>query len=128
MKLLLLACAGGAVGSGARYLVGVGVSRIVGVTSGFPWATLCVNVVGSFLMGFFIEMLALKLSGSQELRTFFATGVLGGFTTFSAFSLDFATLLSRKQEFAAGSYLVSSVGLSFLALFAGLMLARQVFS
>ena len=128
MKLLLLACAGGAVGSGARYLVGVGVLRIVGVTSGFPWATLCVNVVGSFLMGFFIEMLALKLSGSQELRTFFATGVLGGFTTFSAFSLDFATLLSRKQEFAAGSYLVSSVALSFLALFAGLALARQVYS
>lgn len=128
MKLLLLACAGGAVGSGARYLVGVGVSRLIGVASGFPWATLCVNVVGSFMMGFFIESLALRFSGSQELRTFFATGVLGGFTTFSAFSLDFATLLTRKQEFAAGSYLISSVGLSFLALFAGLMLARQAFS
>ena len=115
-------------GSGARYLVGVGVSRLVGVTSGFPWATLCVNVVGSFLMGLFIEALALRLSGSPELRTFFATGVLGGFTTFSAFSLDFATLFERKQEVLAGAYLISSVGLSILALFAGLILARQVLS
>lgn len=113
-------------GSGARYLVGVGVARWLGVTSGFPWATLCVNVVGSFIMGVFIEALALRFSASEELRVFFAVGVLGGFTTFSAFSLDFVSLLSRKQEVAAGIYLVSSVGLSILALFAGLMLARQV--
>ncbi|MCH9808866.1 MAG: fluoride efflux transporter CrcB [Alphaproteobacteria bacterium] len=128
MKLLMLACAGGAIGAGARYLVGVGVARFVGVAGGFPWATLCVNIVGSFLMGLFVEALALRLSGSPELRTLIATGVLGGFTTFSAFSLDFATLMTRKEEFLAGLYLISSVTLSILALYAGLMLARQVLS
>lgn len=126
MKLFLLACAGGAAGAGARYLVGVGVARVLGSTSGFPFATLTVNVVGSFLMGVLIEALALRFSGSPELRTFLATGVLGGFTTFSAFSLDFVTLVSRKQELAAGIYLMSSVILSILALYAGLLLARQV--
>ncbi len=128
MKLLMLACAGGAAGAGARYLVGVGMARLLGPTAGFPWATLTVNVVGSFLMGVFIEALALRYSGSPELRTLIATGVLGGFTTFSAFSLDFVTLVSRKQEMAAGIYLMSSVMLSILALYAGLLLARQVLS
>lgn len=124
----MLACLGGAVGAGARYLVSVAVARLLGTAAGFPWATLCVNVVGSFLMGAFIEALALKLSGSAELRTLIATGVLGGFTTFSAFSLDFATLVSRKQEMAAGLYLMSSVMLSILALYAGLAITRQVLS
>lgn len=78
------------------------------------------------MMGVFIEALALRLSGSAELRTLVATGVLGGFTTFSAFSLDFATLMMRKDEVAAGFYLVSSVMLSILALYAGLALTRQV--
>lgn len=128
MKLLMLACAGGALGAGARYLVGVGVARFVGAAAGFPWATLCVNVVGSFLMGLFIEALALRFSGSPEFRTFVATGVLGGFTTFSAFSLDFMTLMTRKEEVLAGVYLISSVTLSIMALYAGLMLARQVLS
>lgn len=126
MKLLLLACAGGALGAGARYLVGVGVMKALGPTAAFPWATLSVNVVGSFLMGVFIEALALRFGGSPELRTFVATGILGGFTTFSAFSLDFVSLVSRKQEMAAGLYVMSSVMLSILALYAGLMVARQV--
>lgn len=126
MKLLLYACAGGAFGAGARYLVGVGVTRFVGINAMFPWATLCVNVVGSFLMGVLIDSLALKFQASLELRTLFATGVLGGFTTFSAFSLDFVTLMSRKESLLAGVYVASSVGLSILALYAGLALARQV--
>lgn len=128
MKLLLLACAGGAVGAGARYLVGVGVTRMLGHAPGFPWATLCVNVIGSFLMGVFIEMLAQRLSGSMELRTLIATGVLGGFTTFSAFSLEVVLLVERKEMLLAGLYVAASVTLSILALFAGLALTRQALS
>ncbi len=126
MKLLLFACAGGAIGAGARYLVGVGTVRLLGVAAGFPWATLCVNIVGSFLMGLFIEVLALRAVGSPELRVFVAVGVLGGFTTFSAFSLEFVMLMQRKEALAAGLYAVSSVALSILALYLGLLLARQV--
>lgn len=126
MKLLALACAGGAIGAGARYLAGVGVTRLIGVNAVFPWATLCVNVVGSFLMGVLIESLALKFQASLEVRTLLATGVLGGFTTFSAFSLDFVTLMSRKESLLAGVYVAGSVGLSILALYAGLALMRQI--
>ncbi len=126
MKLLLFACAGGALGAGARYLVGVGALRLLGVAEGFPWATLCVNIVGSFLMGLFIEYLALKGVSSSEVKVFVAVGILGGFTTFSAFSLEFVMLMQRKQELAAGVYVLSSVTLSILALYLGLLLARQV--
>ncbi|MBU2580212.1 MAG: fluoride efflux transporter CrcB [Alphaproteobacteria bacterium] len=126
MQHLLLACAGGAVGAGARYLVGTGFARFVGVSAGFPWATLFVNVVGSFLMGAFIEALALRYSGSPELRVLVATGILGGFTTFSAFSLDFVTLMARKQELLAAAYVISSVALSLAAIYAGMALVRQV--
>lgn len=126
MNHLLLACAGGAVGAGARFLVGAGFARLIGVTAGFPWPTLFVNIVGSFLMGAFIETLALKYSGSPELRTLVATGVLGGFTTFSAFSLDFVTLMARKEEMLAGVYVVSSVTLSLAAIYAGMAIVRQV--
>lgn len=128
MQHLLLACAGGAVGAGARYLVGVGVTRFLGAAPGFPWSTLSVNIVGSFLMGVFIEALALRYSGSAELRTLVATGVLGGFTTFSAFSLDFVTLMARKEELLAMIYVASSVALSLIAIYAGMAIARQVFT
>ena len=75
-------------------------------------------------MGVLIEALALRLHGSIELRTFLATGVLGGYTTFSAFSLDFAFLDAAPRVRAAGAYLVGSVALSILALYAGLWLTR----
>jgi len=126
MKLLAYVCAGGAFGAGARYLVSVWITRLVGVSTGFPWATLCVNVVGSFLMGVLIELLALRFQASVEIRALLATGVLGGFTTFSAFSLDVVMLLSRKEGFMAAAYIASSVGLSILALYAGLALVRQI--
>jgi CrcB protein len=124
MKLLVWAMVGGALGSGARHLVNVGLGRWLG--AGFPWWTLFVNVTGSLLMGILIESLALKLQGSQELRTFLATGVLGGYTTFSAFSMDFAHLMQRHDYLAAGLYLAGSVIVSILALYAGLWLARWV--
>ena len=122
MRLLLLASAGGAIGAGARYLVHVGVARLVGTS--FPWATLTVNVLGCLLMGIVVELVVLRLDGSPELRTFLAAGILGGFTTFSAFALDVEALVSRHQHAAAAIYVAASVGLSILALYVGLLLAR----
>lgn len=123
MKLFLAAAAGGALGAGGRYLVSVSAARLLG--HGFPWGTLIVNVVGCFLMGLLIEAAALRWSISNELRTFLATGILGGFTTFSAFSLDFAVLMERKAHLPALFYAGASVGLSLLAIFAGLAVMRS---
>jgi fluoride exporter len=122
-EFLLVAC-GGAVGASLRHLVGIVAVKLFG--HGFPIATLTVNVLGSFAMGVFIELLALKLQGSQELRLLVATGVLGGFTTFSAFSLDFVVLYERGALAAAAGYLAGSVVLSILALFAGLAVVRAI--
>ncbi len=121
---ILYAAAGGAIGAAGRYLIGILALRLMG--PGFPWGTLAVNILGSFLMGVIIVTLALRFSASQEFKTFLTTGILGGFTTFSAFSLDFATLVERKANTLAMLYLGSSVLLSILALFAGLALARQI--
>jgi CrcB protein len=123
--MVLMAAMGGAIGAGARYMVGVGAMRFFG--PGFPWGTLIVNVVGSLIMGLLIAGVALRYSISNEVRTFLATGILGGFTTFSAFSLDFAVLMERKAEGLALMYLGASVGLSIIALFAGLYIARTLF-
>jgi fluoride exporter len=124
MKLLVWAMVGGALDSGARHLVNVGFGRWLG--AGFPWWTLFVNVTGSLLMGLLIESFALRFQGSQELRNFLATGVLGGYTTFSAFSMDFAHLVQRHDYAQAGLYLAGSVIVSILALYAGLWLTRWV--
>ena len=126
MRLLLLACAGGAIGAGLRHLVNTGAVRLLGI--GLPWGTVFVNVVGSFLMGFLVEALALRFDGSPELRVFLATGILGGLTTFSAFSLDFAVLLQRGDHLAAALYLAGSVAISIFALFAGLATGRMIFA
>ena len=122
MRLLLYATAGGAIGTAARHLVNVGFGRWLG--PGFPWSTLFVNVVGGFLMGALIEALALRFDGSIELRTFLATGILGGFTTFSAFSMDAVLLMQRGETATAALYIGASVVLSILALLAGLWLMR----
>lgn len=126
MKLFLLASAGGAIGAGARYLVSHAFAAR-GLIN-FPWATLTINVVGCFLMGFLIEVLALRYQDSNELRTFLATGVLGGFTTFSAFSIEFADLWKGGETIAAAVYVIASVALTLLAVFAGLAAGRAVFS
>ncbi|MGI9385794.1 MAG: fluoride efflux transporter CrcB [Methyloligellaceae bacterium] len=125
MKMVMVVALGGAIGAVGRYLVGVGATRLIG--SGFPWGTLIVNVVGSFIMGALIAALALRYSVSNEMRAFLTVGILGGFTTFSAFSLDFAVLMERKDFGLAVLYLGSSVGMSILALFVGLSVARAVF-
>ncbi len=123
MKLVLLAAAGGAAGSAARYLLNLASGQLFGL--GFPWGTLVVNVIGSFLMGLLIGLGAHKFTVSNEMRVLIATGFLGGFTTFSAFSLDFTLLFERKDYALAGLYLAGSVALSITALFAALALVRE---
>jgi CrcB protein len=123
-SLLLPVAAGGAIGSMLRYLFGVAATRAFGPD--FPWGTLGVNIIGSFVMGALVTALALLGSSSQALRAFLAVGVLGGFTTFSSFSLDFATLMERGQTGTAALYLAGSVGISLLAIFAGMAATRAV--
>lgn len=119
---LFLVALGGAIGAGLRHLANLAALRLVG--PGFPWGTLAINVAGSMAMGLFIGWMALRAQASNELRLFVATGVLGGFTTFSAFSLDFATLVERGAAMSAFGYAGASFVLSILALFAGLALMR----
>ena len=115
---------GGAIGSAARYGVNVWSGRLLGTE--FPWATPAVNIIGCFAMGLLIELMALKFNVSTETRAFLTTGILGGFTTFSAFSLDFAVLVERKAYGLAGAYAAGSVLLSLAAVFAGLYLVRAL--
>ena len=120
--ILLAIAVGGALGSVARHYVSTGVYHVTGST--FPFGILMVNVVGGLIMGIVVELGALKLNYGPEMRAFLTTGILGGFTTFSAFSLDAALLIERGDWFGAGLYMVSSVVLSVGALFAGLALVR----
>ncbi len=120
----LLVAVGGAIGSLLRYYVGLGSVRLMG--PGFPWGTLTVNVVGCFIIGVFAEMIARRFNASVELRLLLITGFLGGFTTFSAFSLDAISLFERGEVFVGGLYIAASVGLSMLAVMAGLGLMRAL--
>jgi len=119
-QTLLQVAFGGALGSSARFLVNVGAGRALGF--GFPWGTMIVNIVGSFVMG--VLMVVLLERGARSVP-FFMTGILGGFTTFSAFSLDAVTLYQRGHEGLAAGYVAGSVLLSLTALAAGMMLARS---
>ena len=113
MTHLLLVALGGAIGASLRHLAGLFCMRVLG--HAFPWGTAFVNVTGSLAMGLLIGWLAHRASGtSQELRLFLATGLLGGFTTFSAFSLDVATLYERGQLAVAAGYVLASVTASSL--------------
>ena len=122
MYHFLFVALGGAVGASLRHLTSLLTLRWFGPN--FPWGTLTVNIVGSFLMGVFIELLARKFDSSQELRLLIATGIMGGFTTFSAFSLDVAVMWERGATLTAAGYVLASVMLSILALFAGLAVIR----
>jgi CrcB protein len=126
VKLIGWIAAGGAVGAVARYMVMVGVARLWG--SAFPWGTLTVNVVGSFVLGALIEILALVWSPGEGVRALLVVGMLGAFTTFSTFSLDVVTLYERGALAAAASYIIASVVLSVAALFAGLWVVRTALS
>jgi fluoride exporter len=124
MPVVLWVAAGGAIGAAARYGVNVWSGRLFG--DAFPWHTVIVNVTGCFVMGLLVEAMALKLNVGNDMRAFLTTGILGGFTTFSAFSLDFALLVERKTLAAAGAYAAGSVLLSLAAVFAGLALVRAL--
>ncbi len=124
MKTILLVASGGALGSVARYLVGIGAIRLQGPN--FPWGTLTVNIVGSFLIGFLAGWLVERVAVQHDVWMFLAVGVLGGFTTFSAFSLDVMVLVERKDHAMAAAYLASSVLLSILAVFAGMASGRML--
>lgn len=115
---------GGAIGASARFLTNLGALRLIG--PGFPWATITVNILGSFLMG--LLWVTLDVKGALRLSPLLLTGVLGGFTTFSAFSLDAITMVERGEIGLAAAYIVGSVVLSLLALMAGLMFSRGMFA
>lgn len=118
---------GGAIGSIGRYLIMGWIGRLVGMH--FPYATLAVNIVGSLLMGALVDVLARTLPvHAPELRLCIAVGFLGGFTTFSAFSLDVVTLMQEGHAAAALLYIVASVALCVFALLAGVALARMMFA
>ncbi|CZT34999.1 fluoride efflux transporter CrcB [Rhizobium sp. 9140] len=124
MLNVLLVAVGGALGSVLRYLCGVASVRLMG--AGFPWGTLFVNITGSFLIGVLSEVIARRFGASPELRLFLVTGVLGGYTTFSAFSLDAAMLAEQGHFGSAVLYVALSLVLSGLGVFAGLALMRAI--
>ncbi len=124
MKMVFYVAIGGAFGSVARYLTGMWFGRLFG--AGFPWATLTVNIVGSFVMGVLVAAMAQVWSPSAEVRAFLTVGILGGFTTFSTFSLDVASMLQRGELGVAAAYVLSSLIVGIGGLFAGLYLVRMV--
>jgi fluoride exporter len=120
----LIVFLGGGLGAALRHGVNLAAARLFGM--GFPYGTLVINVLGSLAMGLIAEYFALKIGLPQRWRLFLTTGVLGGFTTFSAFSLEAALLYERGQIAGAAIYVVSSVVLSIGALFAGLAIVRML--
>jgi fluoride exporter len=126
MNSYLLVFLGAGIGGALRHGVNVGCARLCGIA--FPWGTLTVNVVGSFVMGALAAWLAFKAGEgwSQPLRLFLTTGILGGFTTFSAFSLDAVLIWERGQLGLAGAYVAASVVLSIAGLVAGLAAVRSL--
>ncbi|HEY4368844.1 MAG TPA: fluoride efflux transporter CrcB [Steroidobacteraceae bacterium] len=118
----LIVFLGGGLGSAGRHGTNLLAARLFGVA--YPVGTLCINVLGSFLMGVVVEYFALKSGLSQQLRLFLATGILGGFTTFSTFSLEAALLNSRGEPGAAVLYIAASIVLGVGALYLGLAAVR----
>jgi CrcB protein len=124
MPPLLLVMLGGAIGAGFRYNIGTVALRNLG--PGYPWGTWLVNVLGGLLMGVLAGTLARQftVAEGEPLRLFLGVGVLGGFTTFSAFSLETVNMLNRGEAVTAAVYAVSSVAMSVLMLFVGLYVTR----
>ena len=127
MDKVLLVALGGATGAVARYGLGIQSLRLFG--PGWPYGTFIANLIGGLLMGVLAGFLAFRGGADQEkLGLLLGVGVLGGFTTFSAFSLETALMIERRAYGVAASYAAASVLLSITALFVGLILARRVFA
>lgn len=126
MNSLALVALGGAFGASGRYLLGQWTLKAFG--PGYPFGTFAANVLGGFIMGVLVGWLSFKVSGGENLRLFLGVGLLGGFTTFSAFSLDAVRMLETKNYTQFIGYVSGSVTLSIGALMIGLMLARKVFA
>jgi len=124
MGMVFAVGVGGGLGALARYYI-AGV--IQSATTSFPWGIFVVNISGGLLMGLIVEAGALKLNLSPDLRAFLTVGILGGYTTFSTFSLDSVLLLQKGQYAQAAFYIVGSVVLSILALIAGLWIVRAIY-
>ncbi|MCV2872013.1 fluoride efflux transporter CrcB [Defluviimonas sp. WL0050] len=124
IQTLLQVALGGALGASARYMTNVAAMRLIG--PGFPWGTVVANVAGSFLMGVIVVALAHK--DATRMAPFLMTGLLGGFTTFSAFSLDALTIWERGQTGLAAAYVLGSVILSLGGIVAGMAVTRGVFA
>jgi CrcB protein len=124
MNTILAIGFGGGIGSIARYLTMIGCGRLCGTS--FPWGTLGVNVLGSFVMGVLAEIFRRHVLRDPVLAALLTTGFLGGYTTFSTFSLDTALLFERGELVAAGGYIVASVVLSLGAIGGGLAVARAL--
>ena len=120
----LIVFLGGGLGAALRHGINLNVARLLG--TGFPYATLLVNISGSLVMGLAAAYFAFKGDASQHWRLFLTTGVLGGYTTFSAFSLDAALLYERGELGAAALYVLLSVAVSIAGLFAGLAIVRAL--
>lgn len=124
MKLILAIAVGGALGSVTRHLMAARISAWLG--SGFPWGIFTVNILGGLVMGVLVELMALRWSVGGEWRAFLTVGIVGGFTTFSSFSLDVVLLMERGDYGLAALYVIGSVVLSVGALFGAMMLVRTV--
>jgi fluoride exporter len=123
MKSLILVMSGGALGAAMRF----GVARALPVGQGvWPWPTFAVNIVGGFAMGVLAAWILRGDNAAEPLRLFVGVGVLGGFTTFSAFSLEMAQMITRGQTGLALSYALASVSIALVALFAGITLAKAI--
>lgn len=125
MNPVILVMSGGALGAALRF--GLSSALPVGA-SGWPWATFAANVTGGFAMGVLAAWLLRGDNAAEPLRLFLGIGVLGGFTTFSAFSLEMAQMVERGQGMLAGGYALASVILALAAVFAGMMLARTIWA
>lgn len=124
MKTLLFVALGGALGASCRYGVGIAATHLG--SGQFPWGTFTVNVVGSFILGVLAAVMTFSWSPSPEMRAFLVVGVLGGFTTFSAYSLEVILLIERDRLALAAVFMLGTVAVSVAGLFAGLRLTRMI--
>lgn len=124
MKTLVMVALGGALGASGRYAVGIAAGHLS--RGAFPFGTFTVNIVGSFILGVLAGLMTFSWNPSPEMRAFVVVGVLGGFTTFSAFSLDVVLMIERGRLALAAGYIAATVLLAVGGLFAGLRLTRML--